>query len=281
MTLHQPSEFERNRGVEFFARILGPSEVQQLVASYFTVHTEGQQRKFAGATFDLIGRTEGQDRPEEVTLSDLLAVSLLDEPFRAAAIRGLIEPGDTRDRVSRGFADLPVSLHLASADMNLLEKADKLFEAIAAIHDVGPTRASKLLARKRPHLIPIWDGIVEEFLRPEKYEHWLLMSAIVQNSLLSALLTHSRGRRPRFGPRASRSCVARFERRGSFGPAAARCGRLDARLKGCFCSGSPKRGRAHRRGPARDAAAGGLVSRLSPLASTSDLVSLRGVVQRD
>lgn len=47
----------------------------------------------------------------------------------------------------------------------------KLWTALRRLHDVGGTKTAKLLARKRPALIPIYDSVLEEQLGPWN-EHW-------------------------------------------------------------------------------------------------------------
>lgn len=44
--------------------------------------------------------------------------------------------------------------------MQELERVDTLWRSLRDIDDIGPTRASKLIARKRPRLIPIYDTLV-------------------------------------------------------------------------------------------------------------------------
>lgn len=40
------------------------------------------------------------------------------------------------------------------------------------MHKVGPTKASKLLARKRPALVPIYDSVISQYLRPPPGAFW-------------------------------------------------------------------------------------------------------------
>ncbi|WP_368245607.1 DUF6308 family protein [Janibacter sp. Y6] len=50
---------------------------------------------------------------------------------------------------------------LSAAEARDLEEQNRpLWSAVRKLHDVGVTRTSKLLARKRPNLIPIYDSVI-------------------------------------------------------------------------------------------------------------------------
>jgi hypothetical protein len=46
---------------------------------------------------------------------------------------------------------------------------------------VGPTKAGKILARKRPLLVPIYDEVVATFLRPTPGQFWIELRAALQD----------------------------------------------------------------------------------------------------
>jgi hypothetical protein len=117
---------------------------------------------FAGATFD---RFQPGD-PNRWEASDLLAVTLLDVGVRPRGVRDLLE------RDPNGLGD---ALHAVRADVELwsddddavnsaLDVAQKLFIVLRQLSGVGPVTASKLLARKRPKLIPIKDRVIQSRL---------------------------------------------------------------------------------------------------------------------
>jgi hypothetical protein len=129
---------------------------------------------YTGARFNAFAG--GGDRPDTVdrfTADDLVAVSLLsvDIPGRAA-----LEILETRTRVLNSLLQqIPYDISLADAEESLIRKesaAWKLWEDLVEIHQVGWVTASKLLARKRPHLLPVYDNVVKDALRPGPEGFW-------------------------------------------------------------------------------------------------------------
>lgn len=51
--------------------------------------------------------------------------------------------------------------------------ADELWNLLIEIDGMGPTRVSKLMARKRPKLIPILDSRVRQFYESDTKAFWL------------------------------------------------------------------------------------------------------------
>ncbi len=114
---------------------------------------------YTGSYFDAWGPTQDSDR---FTAEDVVAVSFLSvfvPPM--AAHRLLVTEADR-------YAEL---LHSLGPDRDLVDEdepidaswpARRLNRALLELPDVGPTRAAKLIARKRPRLIPIYDSVVAE-----------------------------------------------------------------------------------------------------------------------
>jgi hypothetical protein len=110
---------------------------------------------FAGAIFD----TLGSNPRNEVTRDDLLAVTLLGVRLRPPAVRRLL------GRDSRTVTDLLVQV---TSRTDLWEASDQRLAAIGPLwalvtsrpDGLGDAAASKLLARKRPRLVPITDRII-------------------------------------------------------------------------------------------------------------------------
>jgi hypothetical protein len=129
---------------------------------------------YTGARFDRF--CGGGDRPgtlSSFTADDLVAVSLLsvEIPGRAA-----LEILENRARVLNSLLQqIPFDVSLADAEESLIRKesaAWKLWEELVEIHQVGWVTASKLLARKRPHLLPVYDNVVKDALRPGPEGFW-------------------------------------------------------------------------------------------------------------
>lgn len=112
--------------------------------------------------FDPSGRRA--DDADRFTSDDLVSLSLLSERVPGPAAHTLLVTDADR------FAGLLASV---GPDRDLGEQAvpieddgagSRLYDAVRKLDDMGPTRASKLLARKRPRLFPIRDGVVEQVL---------------------------------------------------------------------------------------------------------------------
>lgn len=114
---------------------------------------------FSGAYFD---RFEGEPdpNPDQFLAEDVLAVSLLSAPIPPRAIQALLY--DESSRFNDMLAEIPKNLDFFEANISHLELAMNLETALMLPKSnyVGPVRASKLIARKRPQLYPIFDSVV-------------------------------------------------------------------------------------------------------------------------
>jgi len=136
------------------------SDAAAVVRRYFTPRRTGG---FTGAYFERLGG--GGDRPsvaDEFTAEDLVAVSMLsvDVSGNAAAEILIHRRNDLHDLLreiptARRFSDV-------TAEEIVPEwPVWRIYDELRAIDKIGPTTASKLLARKRPHLVPVYDSVVE------------------------------------------------------------------------------------------------------------------------
>jgi Family of unknown function (DUF6308) len=125
------------------------SPAEGLIADYFD--PEGT---FAGASFDLFGRNEQLD----ISSDDLLAVSLLDVPIKPKALRRLLD-GKCQS-FSRCLEGVPVNMDLWDAQPEHIWAIEKADDWLRTLHGFGPVVASKLLARKRPRIVPVVDSVV-------------------------------------------------------------------------------------------------------------------------
>lgn len=118
------------------------------------------KRMYAQDQFDRMA--EGP--ANQVTPADLLAVTLLDLSTPVAMVRELLSPDyGGEGTIDVSLAAMPSEVDLWDADDDTLRHAYSAWEAIIRLRGVGPVRASKVLARKRPRLIPIWDHVVADF----------------------------------------------------------------------------------------------------------------------
>ena len=130
---------------------------------------EGDQRTraiealywYEGFDFDRLSRTSD---PFFITERDIVAVSMLSVNVApAAAVRIL---GKDRDPVHRLLRQIPPGQAIWDEDADIGEgsPAWRLWELIDACPGTGPTITSKLLASKRPALLPIYDSVVPSAL---------------------------------------------------------------------------------------------------------------------
>ena len=152
----------------------------RLVERYLSTDGAGRAR-YSGACFERLGG--GGDRPETActfTAEDLLAVSMLSVridgyhalhvlQYRARELNGLL-------------AEIPPSVILTDPEAEDLIAEDgpaqALWQAVCEIRPravdnrIGPIAAGKLLARKRPHLIPVYDSRVKKVLSRPGVDRW-------------------------------------------------------------------------------------------------------------
>jgi len=134
---------------------------------------------FAGNTFQTLGIND----PHRFGNDDLLSLNLLDESMTAPQIREL-----TSGRYDELLMHIDPNTDITHLDGDLYDHADQLYRALRRIHGLGPTRVSKLLARKRPELLPIRDSIVNEQLQISGFAWWKSLAATMRQKSVIELL---------------------------------------------------------------------------------------------
>ena len=148
----------RPMGEAALREALAPEDkVQRLVSRFYD-----DEKAFAGTTFlDL-----PEEDPNAIESSDLLAVTLMGETYPAAAVRTLLRMEPWRSAVTSLLVEIPKNLEIWSISDSDLHDEDgapvKLWRLLDQLYGVGPTKTSKLMARKRPGLIPIYDRWIGE-----------------------------------------------------------------------------------------------------------------------
>ncbi|HEX8510851.1 MAG TPA: DUF6308 family protein [Propionibacteriaceae bacterium] len=132
-----------------------------LLECYYGRGAHAHHAPFTGAWFDSWDSTGTRARDvNRFTADDLLAVTFLSVAISAPAARMLLDVH--RDAFSQLLAEL-------GPDRDLVDETERwpedwagwrLWQKLVALPGVGPTRASKLYARKRPRLRPIYDSVV-------------------------------------------------------------------------------------------------------------------------
>ena len=139
----------------------------------FLEHPDDFGSGFAGLTFDRLAPNES----DHWNAADLVAVTLLDVRVRPSGVRALLEhqSNDFNEMLSAIRTDIELWSDSTNARADALDKARALYTRLEKLSGVGPVTASKLLARKRPRLVPIRDRVInkrlglelgDEFWRP-------------------------------------------------------------------------------------------------------------------
>lgn len=148
------------------------SALELLRTYYAPLDADG--RGYAGGRWDAFDPSGTRAAsPQVFTADDLLACSLLSAPIPPEAMCQLLEGGS-----ATGFnallRDIPTGSDFVDVDPDgpAFEPVHALFRAPRGLRGVGETRATKLLARKRPFLVPIVDGVVRATAFPGLERQW-------------------------------------------------------------------------------------------------------------
>jgi hypothetical protein len=168
-----------------FDKLLGilndPSSETDLVKYFGTDLVADAPPRFTGARFETLdGGGDRDDIAHRITASDLLAVEMLSVSVPRRVAIDLLE-GDLGRSISEALKVVPTNLDIgaAGAEGFLADggEADKAWEELVAQDGVGWVTAGKLLARKRPRLIPVYDEIVWcAYGRPPHGTFWLWLN---------------------------------------------------------------------------------------------------------
>lgn len=147
--------------------------------------------RFTGAWFESSGRpgdpaTGGpvDPSPSRFSIEDLQSLALLDVGLQP---KTMVELLDRNTEIASLLGRIDPALSLADAPDPRDETegpwvpASQLWKLLRSVPQVGRTRASKLMARKRPHLIPGFDRHVAQGLRLTKHDNdWLIIQQVVR-----------------------------------------------------------------------------------------------------
>lgn len=133
----------------------------ELVKDYYA-----ETGPFAGRLFDELPN----NTPNEFTPEDLVAASMLDVRFNPKAVRALlVAPDEVNGLLSRLGPDRPLW------ETRDLSAANDLWGQLRRV-PIGRTRVSKLLARKRPAMLPILDSVISKHLHLDgARDRWVLL----------------------------------------------------------------------------------------------------------
>lgn len=157
---------------------------------------------YTGGQFEIFGG--GGDRPEaadSITVEDLIAVQLLSVRVPPQRILDLLD-GQLGRRLEVELARIAVDVELDSEEaLPLIKPGGHAAEAWRVLRQagIGPVTSGKLLARKRPKLVPVYDSVVACALGTgARFWEWLHGRLREENSLLPRRLRelHERAELP-------------------------------------------------------------------------------------
>ncbi|WP_430335050.1 DUF6308 family protein [Rhodococcus sp. ACT016] len=143
----------------------GDTAAVEVLRTYFTEPLVKTGYLRSGARWDTWDSTGTRDRDANVfTADDVVAVSMLSVEVSPDGAQILLR--ERRDEFAGLLADV-------GPDRELVDEADELTpespvlrleDALWTVPSIGRTVASKLIARKRPRLFPIYDRVIGEVL---------------------------------------------------------------------------------------------------------------------
>jgi hypothetical protein len=144
---------------------------------YFDQGDADRPPAYTGSRFEgLGGGGDGPDVRDRITPWDLVAVECLSVRVPTSVGLDLLE-GGLGDQLGGYLSELPTDVDLGSgeAGQHLVDgsPADIAWKTLRDQTDVGWVTAGKLLARKRPRLIPVWDRVVKCEIPHSEWTRWL------------------------------------------------------------------------------------------------------------
>jgi len=161
----------------------------ELVARYFDP-TGG----FSGGQFEhFCGGGDAPECQDAFTAADLLSVTLLDVMVPGLAAISIL--GELGPRLNGHLGAIPADRDLWDvplSDVEVDSEADMLWYDLVALKGIAWVTAAKLMARKRPRLIPVYDSVVHDALSPSDGNFWLALRGELGDAGLRQRLTEMR-----------------------------------------------------------------------------------------
>ncbi|MEV0561396.1 DUF6308 family protein [Dactylosporangium sp. NPDC050588] len=136
--------------------IAAPAHARSLLSEYFRDVDWSGEVGYTGSWFERFdGGGDRHGVANRFTAADMTAVTMLGVEVPARVAWQLVS--DETGRFGQLLACIPTDLDLVAAPDT--STCLELWDSIRPLHDVGRTITSKLLARKRPRLVPIQDAV--------------------------------------------------------------------------------------------------------------------------
>ncbi|WP_433352554.1 DUF6308 family protein [Micromonospora saelicesensis] len=178
-------------------QILAVLDEPQSVADLRRYFGVAGQSPFTGGQFERLG--SGGDRPETrnvITAEDLVAVELLSVRVPPRTALDLLQ-GALGKAVAAQLCEIPTDVPLghpeASPYIERGGRADRAWRLLRDADGIGWVVAGKLLARKRPLLVPVYDEVVACAFRTRRnFWCWLHGRLSEQEAMLDSRLSELR-----------------------------------------------------------------------------------------
>jgi Family of unknown function (DUF6308) len=169
-----PRSRRQDLDVAGLTRILEEDQTCRDLRLYFGVGLGRRELPpFTGGRFErLDGGGDRADASNRFTASDILSIQMLSVQLPPLVALDLLD-GALGEEAEAFLEEIPTSVPLWDNDAEALIKdggpADSIWRLLEAQDGVGWVTAGKLLARKRPSLIPVYDDVVRcAFDRPKE-----------------------------------------------------------------------------------------------------------------
>lgn len=153
---------------------------QGLLERYFAIREDGTPC-YTGSQFEALARLNPD--PNELGPADLVAVSTLSVQIPGRAAIRLLDLSHAA-HIHRLLSDIPTDVDIVDIEPEALtgdSAASQLWKLLRAGRDgIGRTKTSKLLAAKRPRLLPIWDSFVEEATGLDTSDCWRKFQTVLR-----------------------------------------------------------------------------------------------------
>ena len=150
---------------------------------------------FSGGQFDrFCGTGYAPECRDTFTPADLLSVTLLEVMVPGLAAISIL--GELAPHLNGHLGAIPTDCDLWDAslsDVGVGSEADKLWhDLVDRLYGVSWVIAAKLMARKRPRLIPVYDSVVKQALSPRDDNFWLALRSELGDTGLRQRLAEMR-----------------------------------------------------------------------------------------
>ncbi|MFB9403427.1 DUF6308 family protein [Pseudarthrobacter polychromogenes] len=158
------------------------SELQATAGEVLRAYTSPSGH-FAFATYDVQGDTSSSLTPADVLMANLLSLKLGWEEVVPLFAEGDGPAQSLREKLNLALTDLAVTEHFE--DYDSVEKLETAVASLAAanaattmVKNWTPTTVSKVLHRRRPHIVPLNDSYVRAFYCVKTTESKLLRETL-------------------------------------------------------------------------------------------------------